>query len=213
MADETQNNTDVTDGNNSSGEGQADTSLLTATSADNNDIDTDTSLLTDDKTDDENTDRVEDVPETYEAFTMPEGMTLDENLNGKFVETAKEFGLSQEKAQKLVNLAAEHSLQLANKQVQEWGNIRNGWKENIKKDPDFGGQHFSETLQRAQRTLKKFGSPELTSFLSQGYGDNPEIIKLLAKIDKSGGDDKLEGDSQPNTNGATKLPYQIMYGN
>ena len=129
----------------------------------------------------------EQAPEKYEDFKMPEGITLAPEFNAKFSELAKGLNLTQDSAQKLVDLANEQTSQLATKQLEAWTEMKTSWRADIEKDPEFGGAKMPETKIRAQRALKDFGSPELTEFLNQGYGNHPAIIKLLAKVDQSRG--------------------------
>ena len=130
------------------------------------------------------------VPETYETFKMPEGYEFNEELLGEFSALSKELGLAQDDAQKLVDIGNKNMETVLSGQAEAWTKVREGWVSSLKEDSEFGGEKFSETVTRAQRSLKKFGDKGLTSMLDQtGYGDNPEIIKLLARIDKAIGED------------------------
>lgn len=88
--------------------------------------------------------------------------------------------------------------------------VREEWVDSLKKDPDFGGEKFKETIGRAKRTATKFGSPELLGFLDDtGYGDNAELLKLFARVDKALGED-ITVDGGPS--GLTgKSMAEIMY--
>src|SRR5215813_4406120 len=55
------------------------------------------------------------APADYKDFTLPEGMTVDQDTATSFKAVVKEYGLSQEQAQKLVDMQA----QLAAKQSQD----------------------------------------------------------------------------------------------
>lgn len=135
--------------------------------------------------------KTEGAPEKYE-FNMPEGVTLAKETLGKFEGLAKELNLSQDKAQKLVDLALDHTKNLVEDQAKQWGEIREGWVNDLKNDKEFGGDKFPETCERAKRTLRTFGSESFFSFLeSTGFGDNGELIRMFAKIDKHIGEDKL----------------------
>ena len=80
----------------------------------------------------------------------------------------------------------------------------------IKADKEFGGQNFPGTVDRAKRALKRFGCDDMVMFFeSTGYGDNPEVIKLLARVDRATSEDRV-------TDGApayeTKSAAEIIYG-
>lgn len=156
----------------------------------------------------------QDAPKeiVYTDFKLPEGYEIKPDILGKFTGVAKELKLDQDNAQKLVDIAAEHARMIIDAQAEALMRERENWVESIKTDKDFGGAKFNETIERAQRALKTFGSNELLSLLdSSGLGDNPEVIKLLAKIDKAVGEDRtVDGVSGNNRTGLTAA--QLIYG-
>lgn len=140
------------------------------------------------------------IPEKYE-FKFPEGMTVSEATLSKFSTTAKEMGLSQDGAQKLMDLAMENATNQIKESVAQWDETRMKWVEELKADKEFGGDKLPETITRAKRTLGAFSTPGLLEFLeTSGFGDNAELIKLFARIDKKIGEDKvIEGTTANNT--------------
>ena len=131
-------------------------------------------------------------PEKYEDFAVPEGVELNPEMLDKFTVLAKELNLSQENAQKLMDLASDNMQGLMTQQQEQWSSIREGWLKDIKEDSEFGGDNFNETVTRAKRTLKNYGSEQLVKFLDDsGYGDNSEVIKMLARVDKAMSEDKI----------------------
>lgn len=156
-------------------------------------------------------DKLEGAPEKYANFVVPQGVTLDAEKLGKFTDMAKELNLSQANAQRLVDLAAEHTESVLKSQADQWSKIREGWVKELKEDTEFGGQKFDETIVRAKRCMSKFGDPEFSKMLeSTGYGDNPSLIRLLARIDKAIGEDTTET-GKPAA-GAAKSTAEVMYG-
>jgi hypothetical protein len=152
------------------------------------------------------------APEAYTDFTMEEGAALNETVLGDFKETAKDLGLSQEGAQKLVDLGMKLTEQNAAAQQESWDKTRDGWVEQIKSDTEYGGDKFDATLERANRALRQYGSEGLIQFLGDtGYGDNPELIKMFAKIDTATGEDKSIDGSPANTDGRSLA--DVMYPN
>jgi len=127
------------------------------------------------------------VPEKYEEFNLPEGLQANEEALVSFQEAAKAANLSQEKAQSMVDLGAKLVEDAFASQAKIWTEQRETWVNETKKSPD-----FEQDLVRAQRTLKEFGTPGLNNFLSEsGFGDHPELFKLLANIDKKTGEDVI----------------------
>lgn len=148
---------------------------------------------------------------TYTDFALPEGFEFKSDILNKFTSAAKELKLDQPSAQKMVDIATEHAKMIIDSQAEQLAKTRESWVESIKTDKDFGGGKFNETIERAQRSLKTYGSNELVDILnSSGLGDNPEVIKLLAKIDKATSDDRII-DGRPNNN-TGKAPAEIIYG-
>ncbi len=154
---------------------------------------------------------VEEAPESYEDYSLPKGTYISEDVLGEFNGLAKELGLSQDKAQKLVDIAAQSMQQQQEALMKNWDSITTGWAKEIKNDPEFGGDKFEATVTQARRALSKFGSSDLTQLLDDsGYGNNPEIIRLLARVDKAVGEGEfVEGDSAPTT--TPKSHAEILY--
>lgn len=150
----------------------------------------------DDKKADEKA-KLENAPEKYEPFSAPDGVTLDQELVGEFSTAAKELNLSQEKAQKLVDFGPKIMQRFVEAQSKQWGEIREGWVNDLKADKEFGGEKLNETVQRAKRALSKFGDEKLVKLLlppskgGTGFGDNDALIRLLAKVDKATSEDSI----------------------
>lgn len=154
-------------------------------------------------TEQKNTEGAEKKPEESEkkpdtkvedyVFEMPKDIPYDKGILDKFTEVVKEFNLPKDQAQKLFEIGIENVKLSQEKHLQ----TRAEWVNNIKTDKEFGGEKFNETIARAQRVLRdpEIGSTHLTQLLeSTGLGDHPELIKLLARIDKKYGEDKtVEG--------------------
>lgn len=135
------------------------------------------------------------APEAYEKFSLPEGYEYDEKLAGDFGGVAKELGLSQDKAQKLV----DHYIQLTQKAIQvhneRSAQISEEWKTSAETDKEYGGAKFAENMAVAKKALESFGTPELTKHLNEsGLGNHPEIIRFCWKVGKLLADDHQPDD-------------------
>lgn len=163
-----------------------------------------------DKSKEESDETKEEVPEEYEDFTLKEGVSINEETLGKFKGVAKELGLSQDKAQKLIDLAAENNESLQKAQLEAWNKTCEGWVTNLKNNPEHGGDNFKETVTRAQRILRDHDKEgELKTFLNEsGFGDNDKFIIFLSKIDKAYGEAKVvDGDRADNEMSAADILY------
>ena len=124
-----------------------------------------------------------EVPEEYADFTMPEGIEVDKSLTEGFKPIAKELGLTQEQAQKLVDYYASGVL---SQRQEQWAGVQKGWQDTAKTDKEFGGNQFNENMGLAKSALDKFGTPELKQFLDQyGGGNNPEVIRFFYRVGKA----------------------------
>ena len=139
-----------------------------------------------------------------EKFTMPENYgEVDKESLSEFAALAKEDGLSQERAQKYMDLATKAVLKEREGQAQYWKTSRDQWEKDVKADPEMGGNNFKETNVRAQRAVAKLNDPQLKAFLADGFGNHPSIVRALIKYDKATSDMKVvEGDG-PAPNGVS----------
>jgi hypothetical protein len=132
------------------------------------------------------------VPDTYEAFTLPEGVALDPEIDAKLKETAKELGLTQEQAQKIADLGAQQSARWVgdlNAQVEA---TSQSWVDAAKADPEIGGNRLGDTLSASKLALDRFATPELKELLETSrLGNHPEVIRLMAKVGRAISDDSF----------------------
>lgn len=135
----------------------------------------------------------EGAPEEYEPFTAPEGMTLDEELLGEFSPMAKDMNLTQEQAQKMVDMGAQLAQKIQNQQEVALKTKQRDWREAVKKDADMGGANLQTTLKDADKGLKFAGDDEFISLVKGSWlGDHPGVIRFLAKVGKTISEDTAE---------------------
>lgn len=144
------------------------------------------------------------APEKYE-FTPPEGQELDANALAVFEPIAKELGLSQEQAQKLVDIYP----QIQQQQAEAWSKQVSDWGEQVKADKEIGGDKFNASVGAAQRALDQFGNPELREYLNaSGLGNHPALVRFCAKVGKAMAEDSFVVPSQ----GGQRSAADILYG-
>lgn len=137
-------------------------------------------------------------------FEVPEGVEKDEEALKQYGELAKEFGLDQEKAQKLLNLWSEQAVKQSQEQVKTWNDLQDQWQEQVKSDKEIGGSNLQSTLADAKVALDKFGSEELLDALEiTGAGNHPALVKAFAKMGRAIKEDTMRtgnsGDAKPRT--------------
>ncbi|EUD09179.1 peptidase [Providencia alcalifaciens] len=137
------------------------------------------------------------APEKYE-FTAGEGQELDKEALAAFEPIARELGLSNEQAQKIVDVYGSTIMpQLVKQQADEWQKQVTGWAETVKADKE--GLGSTESIGYAQKALDQFGSPELKSYLVEtGLGNHPELVRVFSKIGKSMSEDGFVNGSSEN---------------
>lgn len=137
------------------------------------------------------------APEAYEAFTLPEGFTLDEQMLGEFTPLLKELNLPQEAAQKVIDFAPkliEKTVQqTAAKVLDEVGlGDRASWSQAVQTDKEIGGEKLAENIAFANKAVQMFGSDALKAmFLKTGVGAHPELVKAFVRIGKQISDDSF----------------------
>ena len=146
----------------------------------------------------------EGTPESY-AFTMPEGMEMDQGLTDAVSPILKELGLTQAQADKLVGAYAQHQATQGQAAQEAFTQQQGEWTKALKTDPDFGGEAFDKNAGIAAAALQKFGSPELIECLNDtGAGNNPALVKFVWQIGK------LAAEHQPGSGSAAtqNLPIE-----
>jgi hypothetical protein len=143
------------------------------------------------------TDKAAAVPETYE-LTVPEGFEkLDADALAAATPVFKELGLSNEQANKLMPVAGEFAKKIIAERDQQFlGTIleqRKTWLNDARADKEIGGTNWDATMQASARALDRLGFPKgspLRSALDEsGFGNHPEMIRLMARVGKAVGED------------------------
>jgi len=164
----------------------------------------------------------EGPPEKYD-LKAPEGFEqLDPVLLEQFEPVARELGLSNEAAQKLVETQMPKVIERITEQHREaWGNQIEAWVSEVKADKEIGGEALGANLEAAKRAIDKFGTPELKALIDYpsqdnpkglGLGNHPELVRVFARIGKAMADDTFEN-GNGNGAGGRRDPAEILYGN
>jgi hypothetical protein len=213
-------------------EGQADTEASTEAQSEENLLTsgsppTDDDLKTEDNPDgtegeaDEKTDgegdsddQKEDAPEEYSDFNLPEGFeALDENMLKEAAPLFKEAGLSQEQAQKFVDLYANTIKSQSESTSTAFTDVNNANKKAIMEHAEFGGNELKASLVHTARAIDEVmgdNAKDFKDLLDQsGLGNHPLMFELLTKVGKSIKEDGIVDGQKavPKKDQAT-----IMYG-
>lgn len=138
------------------------------------------------------------VPEKYE-FKAPEGVTLDQAQVDAFSPIAKELGLTQDQAQKLVDFQIARGTQATTEHAAAVKALVDGWADQTRADKEIGGVKFAENVGLATQALDKFGTPALRKALDDsGMGNHPEVVRFLSRV---GATTKEDGFASGNNGG------------
>lgn len=133
------------------------------------------------------------APEKYEDFKLPEGFEVDPKAMEQFTPIAKELNLTQDQAQKLVNLQSELVKEAAQRQVDDWNKLTETWHTTAQDDKEYGGLKFDENVGLANAALAKFGTPELIKTLSDfGMANHPEMVRVFYRVGKAMAEDTIK---------------------
>lgn len=132
------------------------------------------------------------APIKYEAFTLPEGIKLDDKKLEAFAEIVGTEQVKQEAAQKLVDLYVGEIQQMQQKLVDDqrkvWNTLNDGWKSDLRSDPELGGNRLETSLSIAKAVIEEYGGSaeqvqELLAHTSNnGMGNYPGFVRLLHNI-------------------------------
>ncbi|AWP32034.1 peptidase [Pantoea vagans] len=150
----------------------------------------------------------EGAPEAYE-FKAPEGAELDKDAVAQFEPIARELNLSQDQAQKLVDLYGSKVMpQLMKQQADTWQKQVADWGTAAKDDAEIGGDKFDGNLTRAKQAMDKFATPQLREFLeTTGMGNHPELIRVFVKVGAAMSEDGLVTSNEKGQRSAADVLY------
>lgn len=150
------------------------------------------------------------APESYEDFTLPEGVAPDEGEMAHFVEQAKAEGLTQEQAQSRLDMLLDWKQRADEKAFQYWESQSKEWIQQSKARGLFNG----ETLAAAQKGLKLLDDADgsFGKLLSQINVDkHPVMIAVFAAY----GAARSEGDLDTSSGAVTQRrdAADVLFGN
>ena len=165
---------------------------------------------------------------TYDAFELPEGVTLDPDRIGTFSKYLGEFETKtkadhaevQSQGQRLVT-EFTGEIQQAVDRVGEtyrtlWDKQKTDWKDEFLNDPDLGGNRFQTTLDAANKFIRTHGGSEAeqvefrTLLESSGLGNHKAMIRILAKAGSAMGEARQLAAPKPAPLDLSKV--EKMYG-
>ncbi len=152
------------------------------------------------------------APESYADFKLPDGVALGA-LDGDIKAMAKDLGLTQDNAQRVVDTAAKLVQQSMAQQAEQVQAIHKQWAESVRTDSEIGGANLDANLARAKAAMEATATPHLKFLLdTTGLGNHPEVIRHFLKISPAFLPDSsvMPGNKAP---GGGKSAAQVLYDN
>jgi hypothetical protein len=130
----------------------------------------------------------------FPELELPEGMTLDEDMQKWFRQAAHKAGMPQRAVDKLYKDYADRQVAQLTSYKKQMEERRGSAEQQLRQE---WGKDFDNRLAGAQRLLRTFGDEQLVQYMDQsGYGNDPALIRLLSNIaGKLGNDVLVEGSS------------------
>lgn len=150
------------------------------------------------------------APDEYEDFSLPENFESVDDMVVEFKTLAKELNLSQDVAQKLIDMQIKVQTRSQEMLVNKWTEVQKEWEDKSRNDKEYGGKEFDTSLGHAKTALDKFASKAFREALEEtGMGNHPELIRFLVSVGKGiGEDDVMKEGTSP---GGNKTPAEIMF--
>jgi hypothetical protein len=125
------------------------------------------------------------APEKYE-LSAPDGSLLAGDALEQISTLARELDLTNEQALRLVEREGGALQAYQESALADLKQATMEWLEEIKSDPELGGEHLAETKALSQTVLDRFGDDTLKQELvDTGYCNHPGLVRLLVKIGRA----------------------------
>ena len=131
---------------------------------------------------------VASAPEEYGTFELPDNFDMNEETLGDYHTFAKENNLTQEQAQRGVDMVA----QMKQAEMTQWVEQQKSWVDDAKSDAEYGGDKFEQNIAVAVKARDSFGTSEFNEMLdTSGLGNHPEMIRFLNRVGKAISEDSV----------------------
>lgn len=143
----------------------------------------------------------------YEAFKLPENISVDEKDLNQFTEILGKHQATQEFGQELVDLHLKEQTALAtrlvNHQIEVFNRQQDDRKAEFVSDPEVGGNRQKTTLETCASVIEQYGGSaeeqkSLRAMLTfSGAGNDLRLIKLFNRIGKALGEGRQVPANKP----------------
>lgn len=130
---------------------------------------------------------VEPPPVSADDLKFPEDVEVSDELRDEFLGLFNDKEKSpSERAQALVDLQIKAAREASEKASEAWSAMQTQWRDEVKADPEVGGDKLQPALGRINRLLTEYGTEELNGVMDlTGAGNNLHVVKFLDKVAKA----------------------------
>lgn len=138
---------------------------------------------------------------TYQPFQLPEGFVVDDARMKGFQEVLTKHSATQESAQALgqeiMSLYATEMTRVQDAQRQVWDTLQKSWRDEVRADPDVGGNRLETALRECASVIEQYGGDAaeqqaLRDVLNTtGAGNNRLMVRLFSRVGRALGEGRL----------------------
>lgn len=155
------------------------------------------------------------APESYADFKLGEGISKDEVALGDFTKLAKELDLSQEQAQKVIDLQGA----LLTRQLQAHKQMTEGWAAESNSDAEIGGAKMAKTRADCQKAVAWFNGSDPTNgkimiedLNLTGFANKPAWVRFFSRVGRLVGEGTIS-DGKTGKVGAAESAADRLFPN
>jgi hypothetical protein len=152
-------------------------------------------------------------PDIQYTLALPQDAVLESSAIERITAFAKANHLSPDAAQQALNHANAEVVAYRDQQTDAWRTLtRETWVNEVKRDPEIGGEKYTGAVTGTKRFLAEFGDEEIRQFLDDtGFGNNKFVIRLLSRAMARMETEKRRSGS--GEGGERKSDAEVLYGN
>lgn len=153
-----------------------------------------------------------------DKLTLPDGFDPKDPAFTKFTELATELKIPTDKAQVLLDTYKSAAEGFVTAQQSAWADVNKAWVAELRSDPEIGAKLDTEVLPSISKLINEFGGttlgPEVRKAMDlTGAGNNPAIVRFLAKVAKALGEGTYVAPGGATGTKPTGPGAQAMYPN
>jgi len=123
------------------------------------------------------------APEQYANFTLPEGITWDAEFGAEAKTVFKDYNLTQEQAQGLVDLQTKALGRAEAAHDTAFAKMSENWRKEVKEDKNLGGINYEETVSLARAGMAEFAPDGVAEALvATGFENHPGFVRLFRRL-------------------------------